>query len=77
MKIKYFDSFLHHHTYIYQRSAEQFEYINKISNSIQFVHKQVTKQASLRQFLNLPRDLPFLIYTVKSFQSLRAFKKKN
>ena len=56
--------------------TEQFEQVNKISNSIQFAPQLVTKSLCLRQFLNLPRDLSFLINTSKSFQSSRAFKNK-
>ena len=49
---------------------------NKISDSNEFVPKLVAKSLSLGQFLNLPRDLSFLINTDKSFQSLGALKKK-
>ena len=55
----------------------KFEYVNKISNSIQFIPKLVTKSLCLTQFLNLPRDISFLINTGKTYQSLRAFKGKN
>ena len=86
MKIQCFNSFLYHRIYINDMrlphkketfmEQNKFEHLNKISYSIQFVLKLVTKSLCLRQFLNLPRDLSFLINTGKSFQSLRAFKKK-
>ena len=52
----------------------KFEPMNKIRYYIQFIPKLVTKSLCLRQFLNLPRNLSFLINTDKSFQSSRAFK---
>ena len=49
-------------------AAGQIELFNKISIPIQLIPKILFESYCLGQFLNVPRDFPFLVITGKSFQ---------